>query len=62
MLKSKEARRLRSFREAYPELSDVNNTQILRMLNKDRHIKSYVDTELISKMSEIEVKQVDCYC
>jgi hypothetical protein len=63
MLNSKAARRVKLFRDAYPELSDVTNTQVLRMMNRDKQVKKYVDSELISRIGEIETeKRVDCYC
>jgi hypothetical protein len=61
MLNSKDARRVKLFRDAYPEISDVTNTQVLKMMNKDKQVKKYVDMKLISRMGEIELEK-KIYC
>jgi hypothetical protein len=62
MLNQKDTRRVKLFRNAYPELSDITNTQVLRIMNRDKQVKKYVDTKLISKIGEIESSKIDCYC
>ncbi len=61
MLNQKDTRRVKLFRNAYPELSDITNTQVLRMMNRDKQVKKYVDSELISRIGEIEKNKINCY-